>query len=116
MKSVRLFVLCLGAALLLQAGCGPSSDAKLKNDLKTTGLAWHMYHDDNKKGPANWDEFITYAKGANLGADSILRVRDAKCDLKWDAKLSDVKDGLANTLLAEKPGGGLKIMMDGSVR
>ena len=108
-----LFV--LGAVLSLQAGCG-SSQASLRNDLKQTGLAYHMYHDDHKQGPANWDELIAYAKSSNLGSESIQRVREAGYELKWNVKLSEVKGGMANTVLGEKSGGGPKIMMDGSVQ
>src|SRR5688500_15410056 len=47
MNGARWLVFCLGVALLLQAGCGSGvSDAKLRNDLKQTGLAWHEYQDE----------------------------------------------------------------------
>jgi len=98
----------------LQLGCG-SGVIKLRNDLKQTGVIWHGYHDENKKGPANWDELIAYAKKTNQPADSIQRVRDAKYDLKWDVKLSELKGASSETVLAESPGGGPKLMMDGSV-
>src|SRR6185436_5467215 len=115
MKNASLAVFCLGVALVLQAGCSGVSDAKLRNDLKQTGMIWHGYHDENKKGPANWDELIAYAKKTNQGADSIERVRDAKYELKFTGALKDAKGGMAETVLAEKPGGGPKIMLDGSV-
>ena len=117
MKNTLLMTL-LAAAALFQAGCGTSvsSDAKLRNDLKQTGLAWLEYQDVNKKAAANWDELIAYAKKMDVGADAITRVRDAKYELKWNVKWQDAKDGISNTVLGEKPDGGPKLMMDGSVR
>ena len=117
MHHSKLLVLSLSAALLLQFGCGGASDAKLRNDLKQTGLAFHNYHDNNKKGPASWEEFLADAQKSDpTAAASIQRVRDAGYEMKWNVKLSEVQGGMANTVLAEKPGGGPKIMMDGGVR
>lgn len=115
MNAVRCLVVGLCIALLFQAGCGASS-ARLKNDLKMTGMAYHSYHDAHQQGPPNWDELIAFAKTANLGPEAIQRVRDAKYELKWGVKFKDLKEGTSNTVMGEAPGGGPKIMMDGSVR
>jgi mannitol-specific phosphotransferase system IIBC component len=117
-KTPSHLLLCLAVSFMCYAGCGSSgvSDVKLKNDLKETGLEWLSYQDDNQKPPANWDELIAYAKKKNGDAKGLERVRDAKYDLKWNFSLKDAKDGLANTVLGEKPGGGPKLMMDGSVK
>ena len=109
-------LLLLATAVLFHAGCGGLSDAKERNDLKQAGMAWHMYHDENNKGPANWDELIAHAKKVNQGADAIERVRDAKYELKFTGALKDAKGATSETVLAEKPGGKLKLMMDGSVK
>ena len=114
MVAVRCLVFSLGIALLFQAGCGASS-SRLKNDLKATGMAYHNYHDAFQQGPPNWDEFIAHAKTVNFGAESIQRVRDAKYELKWGVRFNELKDGTSNTVMGEAPGGGPKIMMDGSV-
>jgi len=115
MKYGCLLMLWLGLASFLLTGCG-APEAKLRNDLKQTGLAWYGYHEANLKGPANWDELITFAKEHKLGADSVQRVRDAKYELKWTAGLKDAKDPTSSMVLAEKPGGGPKLMLDASVR
>jgi len=115
MKNLLPILLCLGLALPLLPGCGAPAEAKLRNDLKQTGMAWHIYHDENKKGPANWDELISHAKKVNQGSDAIERVRDAKYELKFTGALKDAKGAMSETVLAEKPGGGPKIMLDGSV-
>ena len=116
MKNRSLLLLVLGLAVLFQPGCGGLSDAKQRNDLKQTGLAWHEFNDEKKKPPASWDELIAYYKGKYGEATSLERARDAKYDLKWNLKFSDAKEGMANTVLGEKPGGGMKLMLDGSVK
>ena len=115
MIAVRCLVFSLGIAVLFQAGCG-SSSVRLKNDLKVTGMAYHTYHDAHQKGPPNWDELIAFAKTANLSPEALQRARDAKYELKWGVKFSELKEGTSNTVMGEAPGGGPKIMMDGSVR
>jgi hypothetical protein len=105
---------CLGAMLVLLAGCG-ASQARLLNDLKQTGLAYHNYHDVNQQGPSGWDELINFDKGIGGDGQAITRVRDAGYQLKWNARFSQV-GSLAETVLAENPSGGPKLMMDGSVR
>ena len=113
----KLLVICLSAALLLQFGCGGASDVKLRNDLKQTGLAYHTYHDDNKKGPANWEEFLAHAKKSDpVAVASIERVRDAGYQLKWDVKFNELKEPSSSTVLGEKTGGGPKLYMDGAVK
>jgi len=105
-------------ALIACQGCTGSEAAKeikLRNDLKTLGLAYISYHDENQKGPASWEELIAYATKANLFPVAIQRVRDAGYEVTWNVKLSDVQGGTSNTVLAKPPGEGPKLMMDGSV-
>jgi hypothetical protein len=92
-------------------GCG-SGNARLVNDLKLVGLEYYIYHDQFKKGPAGWDEL---EKNSQEPA-AVKRVREAGYQMKWDVDLSSVPGGTSNTVLAEKPGGGPKLMMDGSVK
>ncbi|HZN34985.1 MAG TPA: hypothetical protein VFB80_14245 [Pirellulaceae bacterium] len=105
------------ALLACLAGCGAAANqAKLRNDLKGLGLAYHSYHDEHQKGPANWDELIAFAGKANLFPDGIKRVRDAGYVVTWDAKFTEVTQGLSNTVLAKPAGEGPTLMMDGSVQ
>jgi hypothetical protein len=108
------FLSCL--ALLVCSGCGGANQAKLRNDLKATGLAYHGFQEDNKKAPSNWDELIAYAEKANLFPDGIKRVRDAGYTMTWDVKLSELKEPASSTVLAKPPGTGPTLMMDGSVK
>ena len=111
-----LFAILAPFCALLGCGSGASS-ARLSNDLKQVGLTYHLYHDDHQVGPASWDEFIDYANKMEPGSDVVFkRVRDAGYNLKWKVKFSEVKEGLSSTVLGEKPGGGPKLMMDGSVQ
>jgi hypothetical protein len=105
---------CLGAVVMSLAGCG-NSEAVLINDLKQVGLAYHNYHDANQKGPANWEELIKFEQETGGDGASIQRVRAAGYQMKWDAKFSELPEGLANTAMAEKAGGGPTLMMDGGV-
>jgi hypothetical protein len=112
MRAAATILLALGISTV--AGCG-SSQAKLENDLRQTGMAYHLYHDDHKEGPPGWDELIAFAQNANLNGDSIRRVRDAGYSLKWKVKLDEAGD-TANVVLGERTSGGPKLMLDGDVR
>jgi len=110
-KCANWLVLLLCACMFAHAGCG-SGEARLLNDLKVVGLDYHNYHDANRVGPANWDELMKNSRDR----EAVQRVRDAGYQVKWGVKFTEVTEGLANTVLAEKPGGGPKVMMDGSVQ
>jgi hypothetical protein len=105
--------LCLAAVAVSFTGCG-NSQAVLLNDVKQTGLAYHNYHDKHQQGPSSWNELIAFDKTTGGDGESIARVRDAGYEMKWNVKFSEVTEGMANTVLAERPGGGPKLMMDGS--
>jgi hypothetical protein len=100
--------------LVLVAGCG-ASHARLMNELRQTGLAYHNYHDKNQQGPSGWDELISFDKDTGGDGAAIARVRDAGYQMKWNVKFSEVTEGLSNAVMAENPAGGPKLMMDGSV-
>jgi hypothetical protein len=102
--------------LAIVSGCGASNQAKFMNDLKQTGLAYQNHHDAHQQGPASWDELIATDKSTGGDGQAIARVRDAGYQMKWGVKFSEVSEGLSNAVMAEKPGGGPRIMMDGSVQ
>jgi hypothetical protein len=106
---------CLAAFIAALAGCG-SGQAKFVNDLKQTGLAYHQYHDQHQQGPPGWNELIAFDKSSGGDGQAITRVRDAGYQMQWNVKFSEVPGGLSNAVMADKPGGGPKIMMDGSVQ
>jgi hypothetical protein len=115
-----LLLLCTICVSL--AACAPGSgggagsgEAGLRNDLKVIGLVYHNYHDEHRQGPPGWDEMIAYAESTNMDGNSIRRVRDAGYDVRWNLKFSEATDGMSNTVLAQRPAGGPKLMLDGSV-
>lgn len=111
---ISMLVACL-AAFTLQ-GCGGAGQAKFRNDLKSFGLTYHIFHDENKKGPASWDELIAYAQKSGGDVASIQHVKDAGYQVTWGANLNNITGGTSNTVLAKPPGAGPTLMMDGSVK
>jgi hypothetical protein len=100
--------------LLAFLGCA-SGEAKHVNDLKAMGLAFVSFCDDNKQGPANWEELIEYAKKVNLFPESIERVREKGYTVVWEINLQDVDP--STTVIAKPPDGkGYQLYGDGSVR
>ncbi len=105
----------LVATLFGCAGCG-GSDLRMRNDLKQVGLTFHTYHDQKKKGPASWDDFIAFAKSVGQSADSVERVKAAGYEVKWNVDLNKLDKPISESILAEKPGSDLKLYCDGSVQ
>jgi len=103
-------LLIVGLGLVVFAGCD-NSQARLMNDLKVVGLDYHNFHDANRKGPASWDEL----QKNSMDPQAVQRVKEAGYQVKWDVEFGKVSEGLSNTVLAEKPGGRFKLMMDGAV-
>lgn len=106
----RCFLLIVAAGLASLPGCD-NSQARLRNDLKVVGLDYHNFHDANRKGPASWEEL---QKGS-MDPQAVQRVRDEGYQVQWGVEFNKVSEGLSNTVLAEKPGGRFKLMMDGAV-
>jgi hypothetical protein len=106
----RLLLALTLVSLAIVAGCD-NSELKLMNDLKVVGLDYHNFHDANRKGPANWEEL----QKASMDPQAVQRVKDAGYQVKWGVEFGKVSEGLSNTVLAEKPGGKYKLMMDGAV-
>jgi hypothetical protein len=108
--SRRWFLLVFGCVVAALAGCD-NSQARLMNDLKVVGLDYINFHDANRKGPASWEEL----QKNSMDAQAVQRVKDAGYQVKWGVELNKIEGGTSNTVLAEKPGGRFKLMMDGSV-
>jgi len=102
---------------VVQPAVQQATGAMTSQDLSAVGLAYHSYHDAFNQGPPGWDEFITFAEGQpGVDADAIRKVREAGYQMQWNIKFRDVTAGLSNTVLAENPSGGPKLMLDGSVQ
>jgi hypothetical protein len=114
MRSAAICFL-LGWMLTAGVGCG-AGQARLANDLKATGLAYHAYYDDHKQGPPDWNELIKHAEEKNNFPDAIRRVRDAGYDMTWNVKFGELKTPMADTVLAKPTKTGPTLWMDGSVR
>jgi hypothetical protein len=114
---LRLACLLLASAVLILPCCGcGQGEAQLRNDLKQVGLGYHNFHDANQQGPANWEEFLEFAKNSNEPLESYQRVRDAGYEVTWGVKFSELSGGLSNAVMAKPPGPGPTLMFDGSVR
>jgi hypothetical protein len=113
-RSALLLLCVLCVALVACQGCQPDKDAMLRNDLKSVGLAYISFFDENKKSPANWEELISFAERVNLYPDAAQRVRDAGYTMTWGANLND-QSAANDTVLASPPGTGPKLMMNGRV-
>ncbi|MGE0609069.1 MAG: hypothetical protein AB7O62_18390 [Pirellulales bacterium] len=103
-------VFCLFVLLMLP-GCGGNNAAIMMNDLKQAGLAYHGFHDNNQRGPANWAELTA----AGLSNDAATRLQEAGYEFRWSVKLSELTEGTSSTVMAESKTGVYKLMMDGSV-
>lgn len=102
---------------VVQPAVEEASAEMTAKDLAAVGTAYHYYHDVYRQGPPGWDEFIAFAEGqSDLDADAIRKVRDAGYQMQWNVEFRTVTAGLSNTVLAQNPSGGRKLMMDGSVQ
>ena len=98
----------------------PSSEAELArqiNNLRTLGAAWHGYHNQHKKGPANWEELIVFSQNSS----ALTELRDSGCVVTgWGLRFVDAKIGMANFVLAYSPEAkqnkGPVLLMDAFVR
>ncbi|MAG92234.1 MAG: hypothetical protein CMJ48_00570 [Planctomycetaceae bacterium] len=120
-------MLSLATALCVLVGCGEvekavenaqqaSKDSQWVDDLKVLGLLWHNYHDAHAVGPAGWDECLRFAQENGQDAAAIQRLRDAGFDVRWGVNFRDVREGLANTVLAQAPDNDVHLFFDGSVQ
>lgn len=119
----------LSCVLLFASGCNPlnsleeakqQAEAKAKesmtaNDLKVLSMLYLDYHDAKRQGPAGWNEVLDYCQQTNMPTAPIERLRDAGYEVQWGVRFADLKDGMSNTVLAEKSGGPT-LMFDGVVR
>ena len=111
-------LMCLAA---LVVGCEPQSETeKARKDplvqaLSKVGYMYMNYHDAHAVGPANWEELSTMAGDDQAQLDAIQTVKDKGYTVKWGVKLRDLTEGAMNTVMAESPQGGPKLMFDGSV-
>lgn len=115
------------AALFSIVGCGAVEQARKAadrqkdlNSLKMLGMTFHNYHDTYRKGPASWDELITYAD--QQGSGPIVKdLRDRGFVMTaWDISFKDITGGISNFVLLYEPtattSGGIVLLLDGSAR
>lgn len=123
MPVFRVISLCsLLCLAVFVTGCEPQTETeKAKKDplvqaLSKVGMMYHSHHDVHAVGPANWEELATMAGEDQAQLDAIQTVKDKGYNLKWGVKFRDLTEGLSNTVMAESPQGGPKLMFDGTVR
>ncbi len=117
-----LSLVCAAVALPIGlCGCGKSMKGPagaaagatdIRKDLSTLGRAYGNYIDANAKGPADWQSLID---ASPKEADVLKRARDAGVTVKWNLTYRKATAGASNTVLAESPNGGPKLMLDGGV-
>jgi len=124
MNHVKYYLLpvCAIVGLIMLGGCGAVTQARKAaersqkmNQLKEVGLAYHDFHDANKRGPNNWDELESVAKGS----PAIQLIRKSGYEVFFGVSMKDVTIGTSNCIMAHNPAdvatGGEVLMMDGSV-
>lgn len=114
-----LTLICLAAIVV---GCEPESPTeKARKDplvqaLSKVGYMYHNYHDAHGGGPGSWEELATMANDDRANLDAIQTAKDKGYTVRWGVKFSELTEGMVNSVMAESPQGGPKLMFDGSVR
>jgi hypothetical protein len=111
----------LVAAVVLLAGCGAVKSAQEDADMHAVAVAWNAYHDANKGGPDNWDQFIEFAeRDNNLNQNALIRARDAGWQMKWSKRIRDLlkpeHEPLQTTVMIGSSSDGRRLYLDGIVR
>ena len=122
MSRVTCRLLCCGLAITTLLGCdaveqaqNAAKRANMMNNLRELGLAYHNFHDENMRGPQNWQEaekhMSSKAKEELVAAGYIVH---------WGVKIIDAKGGTFSFVLAYPPSaateGGTVVMLDGAVK
>ena len=121
MTPFTLRLLCCGLTILTLLGCDAVEQAQnaanrqeMMNNLRELGLAYHNVHDQNMRGPQNWQEAEKHmspkAKEELVAAGYIVH---------WGVKMVDAQGGTSLFVLAYPPNaaaeGGTVLMLDGAV-
>jgi hypothetical protein len=123
MSRIALPLLCSSFAFVLLSGCDAveqvqqaSNRAKMMNNLKDLGLAYHNCHDENNRGPQSWQEAEKYLS-TPTSKDELVA---AGYVVHWGIKIVDAKGGSSLFVLAYPPdaatNGGTVLKLDGSVQ
>ena len=112
--------------LLVLIGCGgPKTVAEKKQaakkdpvvqTLQKTGLAYIQHIDAKRKGPANWEDFLSYAKLANLDLDAIELIKAKGYRVNWGVSYSSATGGVSTFVLVQPSGRRPRLMLDGTVQ
>jgi hypothetical protein len=122
----------VGGALLLTLllGCGgPQTQAEKEAEkrdaaredpvvqaLHKTGQAYTGHMDEHQKGPASWEELISYAQSRGYDVAAIEQIKAKGYRFKWGMSYRNATDGVTTFVLAQPSGAGPKLMLDGSIQ
>jgi prepilin-type processing-associated H-X9-DG protein len=120
-----LIGLLAGALAIPMLACGnpvakvreAADRARVANNLKQFGLAYHQFNDANSRPPTSFDDLLAFLTrtGQNLPSDSVAYI------VYWNANLTPEKDDppSSDQVLAKAPpmnGQTPVLFLDGSVR
>lgn len=109
----------LASILACGAFSGAAANQRVANDLKQLAIAYHNFHDSNRRGPESAAEWEKMA-GSPDDKALIAAVAAGEYVFYWNVKITSLTAGATNTVLGyEKKvptSGGLVLMADGTVK
>jgi hypothetical protein len=118
---MKTLPLALAACCLLSAGAAvrAADEKPTANELKQLGIAYHSYHDANRKGPAKADDLAPYFDKTNRDK-MVGYLKSEAVVFIYNVGVLEMPEGTSNTVIAyvkETPKeGGLVLYGDASVK